>query len=81
MTNITLTAPLIDYDLTAPDRIPPDVFVKTVINDDDTYIARNGDIYIARNGDTYIAHNTTEAYPPLLTAVLAENDLTAPERN
>jgi hypothetical protein len=35
----------------------------TVVNPDDTYIARNGDTYIARNGDTYIAHNVTSAYP------------------
>lgn len=80
MTNINLTAPLIDRDLTAPDRIPTASTATTVINADDVYIARNGDRYIARNGDVYVAYNTTQAYPPLLTAVLPENDLTAPER-
>jgi|JI8StandDraft_1071087.scaffolds.fasta_scaffold277672_2 hypothetical protein len=80
MTNINLTAPLIDRDLTAPDRINTHATPTILINADDTRIARNGDIRIARNGDIRVAHNTSLVYPLLLTAVIADRDLTAPER-
>jgi len=77
VTNIILTAPLIDRDLTAPDR---EVAVYLVINSDDTYITRAGNTYITRGGNTYVAHNNTIGSTILLTAPLVDRELTAQER-
>lgn len=79
MTNINLSAPVIDYDLTSPEKLLGGNYV-TFINPDDTRIERNGDTRITRNGDTRIAHNTGAGYPPILTAHLIDMDLTASER-
>ncbi len=78
MTSIILTAPLIDRDLTAPERLNGTA-VNIVFNDD-TYITRAGNTYITRGGNTMVAHNNYTGYPIALTAVLVDKELTAQER-
>lgn len=79
MANIQLTAPLIDYELTAPER-PAHGVQSLVVYADDTYITRGGNTYITRGGNTYVAHNNALGYPIALTAPLIDYELTAQER-
>ena len=75
----TLTAPLIDRNLTAPERALGNI---TIISaDDDYYITRAGSFLITRAGNNLVAHNNTIASPILLTAPLIDRNLTAQERN
>lgn len=72
----TLTAPLVDKDLTAPIRGIANVAISQY-NGDDTRITRNGDTRITRNGDTRIARGGyTTVYPIILTGVLQDKTLT-----
>jgi len=74
----TLTAPLVDRDLTAPERqIGESVFI---IFADDTRITRAGNIRITRGGNTRVAHNSNAANTTVLTAPLIDRQLTAQER-
>lgn len=79
MTSIQLTAPLIDYELTAQER-PAHGVLSLVVYADDTYITHGGNTYITRGGNTYIAHNNALGYPIALTAPLIDYELTAQER-
>lgn len=74
----TLTAPLIDRDLTAPDR-PAGVSV-FVVAGDDTRITRSGNIRITRGGNTRVAHSNYTGDVMVLTAPLIDRELTAQER-
>lgn len=74
----TLTAPLIDRDLTAPER-PAGVSALIVLADD-IRITRAGDIRITRVGDTRIVHSNYTGSPIVLTAQLVDRELTAQER-
>ncbi len=74
----TLTAPLIDRDLTAPER-PAGVSVFVVLGDD-IRITRAGDIRITRAGDTRITHSNYTGAVMVLTAPLVDRLLTAQER-
>lgn len=73
----TLTAPLIDRDLTAPER--PIAAVSVILNND-RRITRAGDVRITRAGDTRITHNNYATFVILLTAPLIDRELTAQER-
>lgn len=74
----TLTAPLIDRDLTAPERSTGgDAFV---VLSDDTRITRAGDTRITRAGDTRITHSNYTGAVVGLTAPLVDRQLTAQER-
>ena len=73
----TLTAPLIDRDLTAPER---HVGATTIVLEDDNYITRAGSFLITRGGSFLMAHNSYLASPILLTAPLIDKELTAQER-
>jgi hypothetical protein len=74
----TLTAPLVDRDLTAPDR-PAGVSVYIALGDD-IRITRAGNIRITRGGNTRIAHNNYYGEVLVLTAPLIDRELTAQER-
>ena len=79
MTSIQLTAPLIDYELTAQER-PSHGVEALVVYNDDTRITRGGNTRITRGGNTRVAHNSTLGYPISLTATLMDYELTAQER-
>lgn len=79
MTNIKLTAPIIDYELTAQER-PTHGVQSLVVYNDDTYITRGGNTYITRGGNILVAHNNALGYPIALTAPLIDYELTAQER-
>lgn len=79
MASIQLTAPIIDYELTAQER-PIHGVESLVIYDDDTYITRGENTYITRGGNILVAHNNTLGYPIALTAPLIDYELTAQER-
>lgn len=80
MSNINLTAQLLDRDLTSPERGVISDTISLIIYDGDIRIARNGDTRITRNGDTRLAHNTGSGYPFLLTGLVSDRDLISPER-
>lgn len=73
----TLTAPLIDRDLTAPER-PAGVSV-TVVGED-TRITRAGNIRITRAGNIRVARKSFTGSVLVLTAPLIDRELTAQER-
>jgi len=74
----TLTAPLIDRDLTAPERSTgSSVFIVLA---DDTRITRAGNVRITRGGNRRVAHNSNAANTTVLTAPLIDRQLTAQER-
>ncbi len=73
----TLTAPLVDRDLTAPERMTS---ASVIVFTDDTRITRAGNIRITRGGNTRITHNNTAASVTVLTAPLIDRQLTAQER-
>lgn len=73
----TLTAPLVDRDLTAPER--PSGASVFVVLPDDTRVTRAGDTRITRAGDTRITHNTYTGEVMVLTAPLIDKELTAQE--
>ena len=79
MTSIQLTAPLIDYELTAQER-PSHGVEALVVYNDDTRITRGGNTRITRGGNTRVAHNSTLGYPISLTAPPMDYELTAQER-
>lgn len=74
----TLTAPLIDRDLTAPERNTGESTL--IIYADDTRITRAGNTRITRGGNTRIAHNSNYGNVTILTAPLIDRQLTAQER-
>lgn len=80
MTNINLTAPLIDRNLTAPERSLTDGDLTLIVYADDTRITRGGNIRITRGGNIRVAHNSAYGYPLLLNSVLIDRNLTSPER-
>lgn len=74
----TLTAPLIDRDLTAPERnTGSSVFIVLA---DDTLITRAGNTLITRGGNILVAHNSNYGNVTILTAPLVDRLLTAQER-
>ena len=74
----TLTAPLIDRDLTAPER--PAGVSADIILADDTRITRAGDIRITRAGNIRNTHKNYTGDVMVLTAPLIDRELTAQER-
>jgi len=74
----TLTAPLVDRDLTAPERAVGETVL--IVRDGDTRITRAGNIRVTRGGNTRIARNNYYGSFPLLTAPLVDRQLTAQER-
>lgn len=74
----TLTAPLIDRDLTAPERSTGESVL--IVYADDIRITRAGDIRITRGGDTRITHSNATGNVTILTAPLIDRELTAQER-
>ena len=80
MTNINLTAPLIDRNLTAPERSLTDGDLALIVYNSDTRITRGGNTRITRGGNIRIARNTEYGYPFLLNSVLIDRNLTSPER-
>ena len=79
MTSIQLTAPIIDYELTAQER-PAHGVQSIVIYVDDTRITRGANTRITRGGNTRVVHNNALGYPIALTAPLIDYELTAQER-
>lgn len=81
MSNINLTAPLIDRDLTAPERhvisTSPTVLTMPVY-----WVTNVPDFVVTDTGDNLIFNDlvSATAYPLELTAPLVDRDLTAPER-
>lgn len=71
----TLTAPLIDRDLTAPDRV-----LGANIYSGDTRITRAGNTRITRLGDTRVTRSSELLQYIVLTAPLVDRELTAQER-
>ena len=79
MTSIQLTAPIIDYELTAQER-PAHGVQSLVIYADDTRITRGGNRRITHGGNVRVSHNTATGNPIALTAPLIDYELTAQER-
>ena len=79
MTSIQLTAPIIDYELTAQER-PIHGVEALVVYDSDTRVTRGGNTRVTRGGNTRVAHNNALGHPIALTAPLIDYELTAQER-
>lgn len=81
MSNINLTAPLQDRDLTAPLRNVIST-TPTILTEVVNWVSDTPDFMITSDGDFIVFNNVTNptAYPLELTAPLQDRDLTAPQR-
>jgi len=76
---IALTAPIIDYEMTAQDR--PTNGVSTTFTDTDNWVSDNSDQLVTDSGDTLVFNSVSgTGYPIALTAPLIDYELTAQER-
>lgn len=81
MTNINLTAPLIDRDLTTPERnivsLSPTFFTVT-----ENWVTDTAEQMVTDTGEELVFSDlvSATAFPVELTAVVQDRDLTTPER-